>query len=434
MADSVVEIFNGDITNAQLVSGYDVVTTDANTTYVIKDVQSVGGFYSSVPATINNTLVGDFSSNLSGSEIMDVNSTLNITGAEYSFNNIFIAIYNDTADEYQSTLQGTINGTKALEEFTNTSATLSSIQPYSIYDFRPTMKFGDSYYQFNSDGNSTTNVYYWATKTSGRTDLQTTAYLPMAYSIANQEIYYVKSDQGLYKHSPVSGESLIRSSLGTFSSYPRAAYCNGWFFYIPSSSEPAKIFCINVENGRKVTFSSLPSSEMSTYFQLVVSYDKASDKFYMYRRDSSWNVGNFYIRRSIPSVTKTQMDALVSDQIYYDSSHSTVTTAQAENLFQGKYSANTIGGSHLYPSADNGNEIYFLDGSGGADYIEAYVWNYAEMTLKSAYKSSYNYGTSLSALATFEHYIPNSTEIASSNYNPSPDMRLRITGVKTTTA
>ena len=432
MADSVVEIFNNTITNAQLSSGYDVVTTDANTTYVIKDVQVSGGYYDSIPATINNASIGDFSSNLSGSEIMGVSSTLNATAAEYNYENIFMSVFNMQTNKYESEAEKSINNTAAASESLSISATIS-VSSFNTGDYRPTVKIENSYYHFDSDGNSTTRLQYFPTSTSSATTLQSTAYRPMVYSIENQEVYYVKSDQGLYKHSPTNGESLIRSSLGSFSSYPRAAYSNGWFFYMLSSSQSTKVFCINIANGRKVTFSSLPSSQMSTNFHFAVSYDKTSDKFYIYRRDSSWDVTNFYIRRTIPSVTKTEMDALTSDQTYTDSNNATVTTDAADTLFGSKYS-NTVGGGYFYGSKENGDELYFITPSNGTSLIEAQVWNYADMTVKSAYKSPFYADQTSSALAAFEAYIPNASEISSTNYDPPVDVRLRITGVETTTA
>lgn len=434
MADSVVEIFNGDLTNAQLVSGYDVVTTDANTTYVIKDVQSSSGYYSSIPAKINNTLVADFSSSLSGSEIMDVSSTLNITGAEYAYSNLSMSIYDQSADEYKSTIQGTINSIDAINEQTNTSATLPSALTYDASSFKPTLKFGDSYYQFEFDGNSNTNVYYWPTGTSARVTLQSTAYLPMFYSIKNQEVYYVKSDQGLYKHSPTGGESLIRASLGPFSSYPRATFCNDWFFYINNNGETTKIFCVNVNTGVKVTFGGLYTANITTYFQLAVSYDEASDKFYMYRRDSSWNSTTSNTGRHIPSITKTEMDALTSDINYNNIQTTTRNTRDMNTLMGSVYSAYTFGAGMFYGSSTKGNELYFMKVSSGSNPITVYVFDFEEMKISIVYESPYTYGASLSQLAALEHYVPSSAEISSTNYDPSPNVRLRLTGVKTTTA
>lgn len=434
MADSVVEIFNSDITNDQMVSGYDVVTTDANTTYVIKDVRSLGGYYLTAPAKINNTLIGDFSSSLAGSEIMGVNSTLNVTGAAYEYSNLSVSIYNQSADKYQSTRNGTINAIDALSEQTDTSATLPSNVTYDVNSFKPTLKFGDSYYQFISDGNSTSQVYYWPTGTSSRVSLQTTAYRPMAYSIKNQEVYYVKSNQGLYRHSPTGGESSIRASLGTFSSYPRATFCNDWFFYIPNNGETTTIYCINVNTGVKVSFGGFYASNISTNFQLAVSYDEASDKFYMYRRDNSWNSVSYNIGQHIPSVTKTQMDALTSDINYNDSSTTTRNTSIVNNLFGSVYSSSSFGAATFYGSQTNGTDLYFMRASTGSNPITVYKWDFQEMAIEKVYESTYTYGAALSQLAALEHYVPSSTEISSTNYDPSPNVRLRLTGVKTTTA
>lgn len=433
MADSVVEIFNGDITNAQMVSGYDIITTDANTTYVIKDTQSTGGFYDSVPATINNTLIGNFSRSLTGSEIMGVSSTLNVTADEYSYNNFHLNIYDQLTDQYQSVKKGYVNNLPALTEETNTSANLANNVTFSTSTYAPTLKFGNSYYQFYHDGNSSTQVYYWSTASSSRVELQSTGYRPMAYSIKNQEVYYVKSDQGLYKHSPTGGESLIRSSLGTMSSYCRGAYSNGWFFYINNSGETTKVFCINLTNGRKVTFGSLGSAEISNYFQLAVSYDETTDKFFMYRRDSNWNVTNFYMRQAIPSVTKTQMDALSVDATYNDSTETSRNTSTLENLFTSSYSGTTFGADLFHGSSVNGNELYYLEASTGANKIKAILFDYNAMTTTTVYESSFTYGASLSSSGAFEQYVPDASEILSAQYDPSPNLRLRLTGVKTTT-
>ena len=81
MADSVVEIVNTTLTSTELpdsATEHTLITTDANTSYVIKDVQ-FNAYGNSLFPKINGTSIGEWSSSLTGTEVIDVNSTLKVT-------------------------------------------------------------------------------------------------------------------------------------------------------------------------------------------------------------------------------------------------------------------------------------------------------------------------------------------------------------------
>lgn len=433
MADSLVEIFNGDVTNANLAAGYNLVVTDANTTYAIKDVQTSGGYYDSIKATINNTEVADFSQNLSGSEILGVSSTLKLTADAYDYNNFFFSHYNYFADIHTNNTAGfinEINGSYVAQTTSNVTLP-SAVNWTNSTRYDPVIKVNNSYYQFQHDGNSTTRVYYWSTGTAARTTLNDTAYRVFAYGKDRGEVYYSDSSNNLYKHTPSGGSVFIKTLSESFSSYARGYYSKGWFFYIPSSTYTTFVYAINVTNGRKVIFDNLPTVQFGSAFQLAVSYDEATDKFYLYRRSDSWDSVSFYIYQSIPNITKTQMDALASDQTY-TSSTKQVNTQTAKGLLGTEYIFNLFGASRFIGSSKNGSILYHLTFSTNTAFIKVKSWDYDNSTVKEAYVTDISYDKNYSVLTYFEDYIPDSTEISATTYNPSPNVRLRLTGVKTT--
>jgi hypothetical protein len=434
MADELVEIFNGDVTNANLAAGYNLVVTNSSTTYAIKDVQVSGGYYDSIIATINNTEIGDFSANLSGSEIMGVSSTLQLTADAYNYTNFFLSYYNYVDDKYTDgsyALVNYINGGSSNQTTSNVTLP-SSINWTSNSNWCPVIKINSSYYQFVHDGNSSTSVYYWSSATASRTILNNTAYRPFAYGKDRGEVYYTNQNSQLYKHTPSGGSSLITTISESLSSYARAYYLKGWFFYIPSSAYTTDIYAIKVTNGRKVTFNNLDTCQHGNQFQLAVSYDEATDKFYMYRRNESWNNVSYFIQQAIPNVTKTQMDALASNQTY-TSVNKQVNTQTANTLLGSDYVYNQFGAAKFYGSSKNGNVLYHLKPStGSANFITVKSWDYDNGIVNTEFITDISYGDSYTVLAYLDHYVPDSTEIAATNYNPQLNVRLRLTGVKTT--
>lgn len=435
MADSVVEIVNTTVTEADFSGGYDVITTDAGTSYVIKDVQVQNGYLSSVPATINNMPVGNFSESLTGSEVIDVNSTLNITAVGYplAYNNLSVITRHTSGQLYinQASVGDTLGvNTKVIDS--NNVFTAGSITRANMI-----MQSGDSYYVLYRDGNSTTYARYHATSSSSLTNLATSSYNPIALAPdLGAIIYFIGSN--LYKHTPSGGQELIRSSspYTSFSSYSRGYYQNGYFFWQESTSAGAYVRAINVATGTAFNINMGGTSpQYSNGWQFCVSYDQPSDLFTIYWKDDA-DASNYYLRKFVMNFTKTQMDAYTGNgahalSAYLLESKSTSTLPTDYYANAGQYGAGRLEG---HPT--DGNLILYTSYSGSSsNAVQGKTYNMSNA------KDSILIELGVSRLDTsgdysyfYKLYTPSAAEVAVTNYDPPLDYRLRITGVKTTTA
>lgn len=436
MADSIVEIFNGEITPADLEGGHDVVTTDSSTSYVIKETRSLGGYYTSLPATINQFPVADLINDLSGSEVLPTSSALNITAPSLTYTNYAMHTYDSTPDNFIIEERGTINSIPAATYPTDsTSAALASYTTNwtSGSDFRPVYKVGDSYYQIVEDNNSQKYIYYWATGSSARTTLKTTNYNPSVVSVEDGYAYYFSGDV-LFKHSPSTGSSSVANASVGFSTYPRMAYSKGYVFYIPSTSYGSLIYAINVSNGRRFTFQNYAPANAGANWDLAVSYDEQSDKFYIYRRDTNIATNN-YIYQQILSQTKTELDAATSDLVInLDSAlRSSISTSVMSSTLT-NYS-NGFGSGKFYGSPVEGKKLYYQTPSTSSSVpYKTYEWDFDANQVQLVASFDTGYAQTGNIFMSPLVYIPDAAKIAATTYSPSQNVKLRITGVKTTTA
>jgi len=427
MADSLAEIVAVSLNDTNFSGGYTLLTTNSTTSYAIKDVTVSGGYYLSIPAAINGFPIGDFKESLSGSEIMDVSSSLTLTADPYAYSNISYEDYNPDSDVYISALSPSIND-KAGTTITNTTTSVSLASHVAwtgTSDYSPVHKVNNSYYQIDSNGNATQKLFYWATAGSARTTISSASYNPIVYAKDKQKYYYADGT-AIKSHDPVNGVLTIRTGVPTTSwlSYPRMAYCNGYVFWQQKNTDLQAVYALNVTNGAYFAITGMNSIiTMSTQHNLAVSYDAGTDKFSIYRRPSTYNSSSYPWIRTIVDFTKTSMDAKATNSNTTLGVNDHTEQTQTGNIISSKLIGyiNSYGVGMLHGSASEGDKFYYTNYRNSI-----YEFNWSTQTATKV--SSPNLGSAGGLPVSI--YTPNSAENTATAYDPPHDVKIRITGVK----
>lgn len=235
MPDTTVEILNATIPYGDSVAGVPLFTTNGSTRYVIKDVQLASDTYSSTVTKkllINDTPVGNLHSNLTGSEIVDINSSvkMSVSSTDTEFSLRMLGGINGTTgtllypDSSGVTLGATLN-------LTSTPTTINALtNPSTVQNFA---FVGSDFYYWHWDGNADVALYKRTGGVNGtQTTIVTPSYGPIAFDYVSNFYYYTTS--GLQKYNATTGTTTTVDStnIGPPSTYPWIAFCNGVVFYL----------------------------------------------------------------------------------------------------------------------------------------------------------------------------------------------------------
>lgn len=437
MADSLSEIVNVTLTPSDLEGGYDLLTTNGSTRYAIKDVAVEAGPYTSVPATINNFQIGDFGSNLVGSEIMDVNSTLRLSPDSLSYYNLDYSNYSLSNANFDQDISYFASGNERGNDSNDFSASLNNGDNWTATgNYYPYFKIDNSYYQIKQDSNSSGKVYYWSTASATRQEVCGTSYSRGIYAADRKKMYYFEGGY-LKSHDPVNGEQTVSNIAFSFSTYPRISYCNGYVFALPSNSYTQDFEIINVDTGARYNYSSLQNSDPGARWQIWASYDAATDKFSVYRRPDALNSSSWPWRRAILSETKSQMDLKTGNTSFFytganDTTQQSITGTAIGLATNSSLYSNSYGGGVIYGSPLDGDKMYFCTYSGGAATYKICEFSWSANEVVSQFDTGRSYGDTLQMFTPINIYVPDSAEIAATNYDPALEYKIRITGVKST--
>lgn len=437
MADSLSEIVNTTLSAADLEGGYDLVTTDGNTRYAIKDVAVDAGPYTSVPATINNFPIGDFSSSATGSEIMDANSTLRLSPDSLSFYNLDYSNYSLATNIFDQDATYFVNGNANGSNSNNFSANLNNANNWtSDANYYPYFKIDDSYYQINQDQNSAGKVYYWSTAAATRQEICGTSYARGIYAPDRKKMYYFEGGY-LKSHDPVNGEQVVSNIAFTFSTYSRMSYCNGYVFALPNNNYTQDFEIINVDTGARYAYGSLDNSDPGPYWQIWASYDAATDKFSVYRRPHTINSTSWPWRRTILNETKSQMDLKTANTSFFYTGANDTTQQSISGTaidFNSNGYNNSYGGGVLYGSPFDGDKMYFCTRSGNSTTYKICEFSWSANDVVSQFDTGRSYATTSQLYTPINLYVPDAAEIAATNYVPALEYKIRMTGVKSVTS
>ena len=367
MADTLEQIFmSTNLGATQLDDGeHTILTTDANTSYVVKDMNTINtSSLNSTYLELNGFNVGTVASNATGSLIIPPSSTLKIksTNYPYSFNTIETYAIGPTTGAYYDkavTVVGTDTTAMLKEAVTSNTIPRDTTTIDMLFD---EYNGNDYFYMTSHDGNSSQQAR-WSSTTSNGADIFSLSYA--GHGLSNDTsrgvcaIVTSSSTVRLYDFNsgPTTSYTDIRSGLSPHptTSYPRGKYFGGYLWYIPSSAYTSQMYGVNIVTGKMVAFSGLPSASTagSSEMQFCVSLDPVDDKFIFWRPNS--NRSQMSVSKS--NTTRTSLLANTSDA----TSLSSTTLASSGTL-----PALIAGGGHdstvLTPQADGSISYQNADG------------------------------------------------------------------------
>lgn len=446
MADSVVEIVNTTLTSTELPdsnTSYNLITTDANTSYVIKDVQ-VSTVLGDLQASINNYPVGNWNQSLTGSEVVDVSSTLSVTSSSFP---AIVNIVEGRTQSNSTTDIGLVYENRFLYAEQSLSSKVNNINSsYGGYTGQETGAAnsyahtfveagGGVIYQLYENVHGLASLLRWDNAGSYDKYYTNGSYNVGCWDGATKEIYYTSTVGGsynLYKidYTSSSTQSLVYSGFDkgyTPSSYARGTSCRNYLFYVTSGSMGGgnTILCYNKTTNLVHKFTGLYDVQsiygisFGGYWALAVSYDAASDQFVIYRKQDSSSYT--YIWKDVLPVTKSTMDAYASDQ--------TISTSTVQrgfinygswSLSDFRYNGGT--GNAIVGDESSGNTMYFVSYSNNTKFNKV---DYSA----ASYTAFYSPSTAFTFFPRLNTYITSGID---SDFGFLDGFKIRITGVKTT--
>ena len=430
MADSLVEIVNTTLTATELPNSsteHTLITTDANTSYVIKDVQIKTSISDAkLDATINDFSLGSWAETLTGSEIMDVSSNIKVTSNNFPIELVHMSYGLYASNLYKAGQLGVANNAVAANKVADVNVTgfYTDSGSNARNGF---VRSGNNVYQIRLNNNNTQDVLGWLNGSASPTIGYSvkSAYAPVVLAMDLDAIYFCGNSSELKKVTLSTGvESTVATSvfLGS-SSYIRFDYCNGWLWYMRSASYTSQIIAVRVSDGKYIQFSNLSTVVYGAGTKLAVSYDQASDKFYVYRTNNS---SNGTVLQSICPITKTAMDAITSNTSNSTSWPSLATTSGASTayLLYGDYYGATMTG---HPT--DGDKFYGSQVTNTVSTHDLVICSFANESYTKILNGEASVGPIINA------FNPSAAQVSAFGYDGPPNaIDVRITGVKSTTS
>lgn len=334
MAETLEQIyFNTAVGATELDDGeHTIVTTDANTSYVIKDVMVKDNslLTSNTYLELNGFNVGELTGNSGGSLIIPPNSTLKIKTTDYPFAFAERKIIagngsdNKLGVQYGYRLNGTsTNSIEVGGVSYNTSVSSYNYIDDAMYTKNPSTGVEYIHYSW-SDSNSQQGVKYARVDLAGTGTNRNENYRPFGFS---EESYYGRKawvlDSGYMRYLDVDTDpttatyvtpsvTLIPGKLKTnnyspqpTSSYPRAIVSQGYYWYVPSNAYSNSLHAVNLFTGGFFRFNFTSTWNTGNSYQFSVGYNPSTDKFTVYRMTGTTTV----LWDDLP-LTRTQLDTV----------------------------------------------------------------------------------------------------------------------------
>lgn len=442
MADQIKQISIGTYTIGALSNGVPIASTDADTQYVVKDIQvqnnqltSVG---SSLDFVVNNVNVADIDASVSGSEIIDVSSTA-VARATASFANEAFQVLmpsSSSNSKINTFSRRLVNGILAYTApVTQTAAITTGLSSGANIVGYATI--GSNFFYWTHDGNSSQALYRRVGGINGteETVANIGSYQPVVFNGVDR-FYWVTTSTIRTYNAATNTHSSVNLQTGSTGwndinySYPRISFANGLVFWTSNSNggEASQTGCyaINPTTGGMIRiYNSVGpiNSPISTETVFEVFYSNST-----YYIVSTENTG---ISRDIFVRTTADFGPLTSGG---------TTTSAVNSVYSGTdvYTAElTI--ALNWPTADRtGNKLYFMTSeTNPAGYSYVYK-NFNPVTQ--------TFGSSITL--NLSGISPNTTDASTvklSGYTLSDDSAnklnttfypqtatLRVTGVETT--
>ena len=236
MADTTTQIYNQTIYWADFVANtLTLFTTDASTRYVIKDMEVADNtFPSSFNVVVNNTKVASLSGNLTGTEILDTNSTVQLTYDTSTASYISVNCILNTGQSFSDNVTSgavfyTPSGFLSGAATGNTGVSMTQLTSYSQIQGGWTLN-GNFYYHY-TDQNSQQALYRRAGGPNGtQSTIYNDSYSPCTFDGVSK-FYWVNSSGQLYNYDTATGGSSYLAGWQAGSTYPMLCYVAGYVFY-----------------------------------------------------------------------------------------------------------------------------------------------------------------------------------------------------------
>lgn len=357
MADTLEQIYiNTSLGATQLNDGeHTLLTTDANTSYVIKDMNvSNTSTFIGTHLELNGFNVGSLAGNATGSLIVPPSSTLKIKTTDYP-----LKVY-----ERRTAMSLNTNGTVVQKDFFNASGTSigtskigytgnSTSLNNQIGDIDVFDSSSNTYVAYTtSDGNSSQQVKQVLSQAYNQSASATTAtsgnYVPfglfnhptygyISVNFTGSSLQYVTLGDSVAATTPSSwnnGSITNGSYEPTSSSYPQAYCDHNYFWYSRNVGLDIYFYGINMTTGVQLRFiMSTPAIDAERPF--VIAYRPVDDKFILYHHH---NGTNFAVK--IFAKTRTQLNAVTANTNYSNAdSFSSEDTHAFQNTVSNGYHA-----------------------------------------------------------------------------------------------
>ena len=406
MADTVKEIFNSIIRYGELSNQKKTIfTTDANTKYVLKDIQVADSKFSVAPKLLINEMpVANLGGNLSGSEIVDANSNVSLleVGTPAKLVNIGSLASSDGGSVFYELSTGPETLPELRATTTPNGGASTAVRAFSPEGYNGAIqwwKIGNDFYWYFFDSNSSTFLYRRAGGPNGTTEqIQSNSYRPVAYD-ESRYFYWFHSSNTFRRYDTQTNTATNISVVGVnnWTTYPSLTYCNGFLFAVPTYS-PFNVYAYHIATGIVTNLGNGGSTNISSE-TFVVPFCDTSEKTIRLIFTSGTNGSNAY-----------------RDYKYSDSG--TVTNSGQGTVSPATSGLNTRRGN---PIADSNYAV--LLGSGSEPNSIFVVDRDFKVISKKSTNVNFNNSVGMVSVLT----TPTTTQL--NDYGPS--IRLRITGVQT---
>jgi hypothetical protein len=414
MADTLEEIYKATLSESDFDSNgvKTIITTDANTRYVLKDIQ-VESSETQVPVKanllINDMNVANIDSSVTGSEIVGPSSTVKIDASTYPlvYTDTYYQVINSSGN-LERNADASIAGV-AEAGLTNIKSTVTPVISLSDYEFLGYWEgIGSNNVALRilHDGNSTTQFHtYDSSGTQIASD--TTSYTPKAFD-GYRYVYYFPSGSVMKKHDIwTNTTSDINSGTGSgaVSTYARLMFAGnglyfGWKDY--GATDNARRPFVFDSNENTITVTNNGNSSNGQFGNMgneaAWCTSDTSNNIYMAKvnNDSNWYIYKISSSGQISDIGSISMSGFIMQN------------------------------ARQWSSGASDGKIYFATSSGRVAYYDALTHTFTHTSINfnsSSYLGSRGH-------LTIGSLTPSASTIAARTYTLNPQVTYRVTGIK----
>lgn len=342
-----------------------ILTTDANTRYVIKDMYVNGtSALTNTYLELNGFNVGSVSANSSGSLIVGPNSTLKIKTTDYpklyKEETVFVGNGTTNAIGFEKRVLNSDNAVELIDFSVESSGSPTDYtNAQEAYGAR--INGVDYLWYATSDTNSVQKINYITNTSGSGTNRVYVNYGGVGVGFSNSgrlQAHYTSSSSfyftDLTTDPTMSGFTQALSSLSPAptSSYPRSITGFGYLWFVPSSGYNGLLYALNLDTYVLHTFTAQGSNVSGgSTMNIGVSYRPSDDKIliWMPRQDTGASMYCY-----VPNITKTALDASASS---YGETLARFTVPLTNAINTASMSSSGLGYD------ENGNLTYFSSSS-----------------------------------------------------------------------